>query len=111
MDVLNDGHIIDLDSPLSKVSRIFKETEFAFLPIVNKTNYKNLNSYKMLAYLSVRGFLPFFLKRKEKKDRYFDIDNFCLKEIIDMPVKEVSSKLISVYKNSLRTDVYKSYVK
>jgi predicted transcriptional regulator len=48
--------------------------------------------------------LQFFLKKK-KEQRNFDIDNSCLKEIIDMPIKEVSSKLISVSKNSLLLDV------
>ena len=104
MDVLTEDHMIELDSPLSKVLDIFKKTGFAFLPIVKKTNSNNLNSYKILSYLSVRDFLQFFLKKK-KEQRNIDIDNSCLKEIRDMPVKEVSSRLISVYKNSLLLDV------
>ena len=104
MDVLDEEYMIEPDSTLSKVLDIFKKTGFAFLPIVKKTDYNNLNSYKMLSYLSVRDFLHFFLKKK-KEQRNIDIDNSCLKEIRDMPVKEVSSKLISVYKNSLLLDV------
>ena len=104
MDVLNEEYMIEPDSTLSKVLDIFKKTGFAFLPIVKKTNYNNLNSYKMLCYLSVRDFLHFFLKKK-KEQKNSDIDNSCLKEIRDMPVKEVSSRLISVYKNSLLLDV------
>ena len=70
-----------------------------------KTKYNNLNSYKMLSYLSVRDFLPFFLKKKKEYRNFVSDDDSCLKEIIDIPVKEVSSKLISVYKNSLLGDV------
>ena len=104
MDVLTEEHMIESDSTVSKVLDIFKKTGFAFLPIVKKINYDNLNSYKMLSYLTVRDFLQFFLKKK-KEQRNFDIDNSCLKEIIDMPIKEVSSKLISVSKNSLLLEV------
>ena len=104
MDVLTEEHMIESDSTVSKVLDIFKKTGFAFLPIVKKINYDNLNSYKMLSYLTVRDFLQFFLKKK-KRQRNFAIDNSCLKEIIDMPIKEVSSKLISVSKNSLLIDV------
>lgn len=104
MDVLTEEHMIESDSTVSKVLDIFKTTGFAFLPIVKKINYDNLNSYKMLSYLTVRDFLEFFLKKK-KEQRNFAIDNSCLKEIIDMPIKEVSSKLISVSKNSLLIDV------
>ena len=66
MDVLTEEHIIESDSPLSKVLDIFKKTGFAFLPIVKKTNYNNLNSYKILSYLSVRDFLS-VLFEKEKR--------------------------------------------
>ena len=104
MDVLNEEHMIEPDSTLSKVLGIFRKTGFAFLPIVKKTNYNNLNAYKMLSYLSVRDFLPFFLKKK-KEQRNIDIDNSCLKQILDMPVKEVSSILISVQGTSLLLDV------
>jgi CBS domain-containing protein len=104
MEVLTEDHMIELESPLSKVLDIFKKTGFAFLPIVKKINYNNLNYYKILSYLSVRDFLQFFLK-KTKEYRNFVIDNSCLTEVIDMPVNEVSSKLISVYKNSLLVDV------
>ncbi|HEU4481804.1 MAG TPA: CBS domain-containing protein [Nitrososphaeraceae archaeon] len=104
MDVLTEEHMIESDSTVSKVLDIFKKTGFAFLPIVKKINYDNLNSYKMLSYLTVRDFLQFFLKKK-KGQRNFAIDNSCLKEIIDIPIKDVSSKLISVSKNSLFVDV------
>ena len=60
MDVLTEEHMIETDSKVSKVLDIFKKTGFAFLPIVKKTKHNNLNSYKMLSYLSVRDFLPFF---------------------------------------------------
>ena len=105
MDVLTEEHMIESDSTVSKVLDIFKKTGFAFLPIVKKTKHNNLNSYKMLSYLSVRDFLPFFLKKKKGYRNFVSDDDSCLKEIIDIPVKEVSSKLISVYKNSLLGDV------
>lgn len=105
MDVLTEEHMIESDTTVSKVLDIFKKTGFAFLPIVKKTKNNNLNSYKMLSYLSVRDFLPLFLKKKKEYRNFDGDDDSCLKEIIDIPVKEVSSKLISVYKNSLLGDV------
>ena len=66
MDVLTEDHMIELDSPVPKVLDIFKTTGFAFLPIVKKINYDNLNSYKILSYLTIRDFFQFFLKKTKK---------------------------------------------
>ena len=82
MDVLTEEHMIESDTTVSKVLDIFKKTGFAFLPMHKKTKNNNLNSYKMLSYLSVRDFLALFLKKKKEYRNFVGDDDSCLKEII-----------------------------
>ncbi|MGC2426947.1 MAG: CBS domain-containing protein [Nitrososphaeraceae archaeon] len=68
---------IEMDSPLSAALEIFEKTRFAFVPIIAK------DSSIVAASLSIRDILPLIAKTN-----------------IDRPIKDLSSPLISVDKNT-----------
>ncbi|MGC2385188.1 MAG: hypothetical protein WA631_18995 [Nitrososphaeraceae archaeon] len=84
---------LDMNSPLSKVLEVFDKTKFAFVPITANNSSDKIGSTRdsrakeeeeeLVASISIRDILPIIAKMN-----------------IDRPIKDLSSPLISVNKNS-----------
>lgn len=80
---------VDMNSPLSKVLKIFDKTRFAFVPIIASNSDKNIRSrdptasQEVVASLSIRDILPLIAKMN-----------------IGRPIKDLCSPLMSVDKNN-----------
>ena len=84
---------LDMNSSLSKVLEVFDKTKFAFVPITANNSSDKIGSTRdstaeaeeaiVVASLSIRDILPIIAKMN-----------------IDRPIKDLSSQLISVDKNS-----------
>ena len=73
---------LEMDSHLKKALEVFERTKFAFIPIItkeDKTEDKQGDSVVVTASLAIRDILPLIAKAN-----------------LDIPVKELSSQLISV---------------
>ena len=114
MDSISDNEIIEPSSPIRRVIEIFKAKKFAFVPIVSKitalaknisnprTNADNISHENhddimtTTAVISVRDFLPLFIKSERKIDNV--IDGVDMQQEITIPISEISSNLVSVSK-------------
>ena len=104
MDVITNNEIIKKDSSLRRVIEVFKETRFAFVPIIgtqllkgNKfPNDNNQEAEEVTAALSIREFLSLFTGAHRNNSNINN--NINTQEKISIPVKEISSNLVSVSK-------------
>jgi hypothetical protein len=114
MDSVSDNEIIEPSSPISRVIELFKAKKFAFVPIVSKiiVSAKNISNPSIntenishenhddimttTAVISVRDFLPLFIKSERKIDNV--IDGVDMQQEITIPLSEISSNLVSVSK-------------
>lgn len=103
MDPITNNEIIKKDSSLRRAIEVFKETRFAFIPIIGTpplkgNNYLNDNNEKAVvttAALSLRSFLSLFTGAHRNNS---NINNIDTQEKNSIPVKEISSNLVSVSK-------------
>jgi CBS domain-containing protein len=103
MDAITNNEIIKKDSSLRRVIEVFKETRFAFVPIIgtpllkgnNFPNDNNEEAEEVTAALSIRDFLSLFTGA-HRNNSNIDNNNIDTQEKICMPVKEISSNLVSV---------------
>lgn len=109
MDPITKYQKLKVDSPIRRVIDVFRETKFAFVPIM-ETNDSN-NSYtnddgkveheKIAGVLSIRDFLPLFSRSASNS-----INNTNAVTIIEtskaipITIKDISSDLVSVSKNA-----------
>ena len=114
MDSVSDNEIIEPSSPISRVIGTFKEKRFAFVPVesritapirnisnsrINADNISHENHDDIVtitAAISVRDFLPLFVKPERQINNITDSGNS--QQEITIPLSEVSSKLVSVSK-------------
>ena len=90
---------VDMNSPLSKVLKIFDKTRFAFVPIIASNSMIKISvvviqqqSQEVVASLSIRDILPLIAKMN-----------------IGRPIKDLCSPLMSVDKNNSVRNVIRSY--
>lgn len=101
MDAITNYEIIKKDSSLRQVIELFKETRFAFVPIIGTSSLKvnhfpndNNEEAVVTAALSIRDFLSLFTGvHRNNSNMNNNIDT---QEKISIPVKEISSNLVSV---------------
>ena len=103
MDAINNNEIIKKDSSLRQVIEVFKETRFAFVPIIGTpplkgNNFPNDSNEEAVvtAGLSIRDFLSLYTGVYRNNSNINN--NIDTQEKISIPVREISSNLVSVSK-------------
>jgi CBS domain-containing protein len=102
MDAITNNQIIKKDSLMRRVIEVFKETSFAFVPIIGTpplkgNNFPNYNNEEaVVTALSIRDFLSLFTGVHRNNNNINN--NIDTKEKISISVKDISSNLVSVSK-------------
>ena len=100
MDGITDNEIIKKYSSMRRVIEVFKETRFAFVPIIGTSSLKvnhspNYNNKEaVVTALSIRDFLSLFMGVHRNNSN----NNIDTQQKISIPVKDISSNLASVSK-------------
>ena len=118
MDPITEYRKINVDSPIRRVIDVFRETKFAFVPIMEtkgSTNsysnddgkipgYFKLKEYvedeKIAGVLSIRDFLPLFSRSATNSISNTNAAIIKTSKMISITVKDISSDLISINKNA-----------
>jgi hypothetical protein len=102
MDGITDNEIIKKYSSMRRVIEVFKETRFAFVPIIGTSSLKvnhspNYNNKEaVVTALSIRDFLSLFMGVHRNNSNINN--NIDTQQKISIPVKDISSNLASVSK-------------
>ena len=100
MDPILTHQKLKIDSPIRKVIDIFRETKFAFVPILNKRD--GMIEEEIAGVLSVRNFLPLFSKPAVSGStrNTHTVANIETTEALSLTTREISSDLVSVKENA-----------
>ena len=119
MDPITKNQKIKVDSPIRKVMDVFRETKFAFVPIMETIDSNNSYSnddgkmpgyFKLKEYiedeeiagvLSIRDFLPLFsISASKSINNTNAVTAIETSKVIPITTKDISSDLVSVNKNA-----------
>jgi CBS domain-containing protein len=108
MDPIMQHQKLKIDSPIRKVIDIFRETKFAFIPIMkigdSKKSYPNddgnTEDEEIVGVLSIRDFLPLFSRSATSSSTNNAMLNRETSEALSITAEDISSDLVSVNKNA-----------
>lgn len=109
MDPITKYQKIKVDSPIRRVIDVFRETKFAFVPIMeikgSNNSYSNddgiVEDEEIAGVLSIRDFLPLFSRSASNRINNTNaVTTIETSKVISITTKDISSDLVSVNKNA-----------